>query len=157
MSPCCHTHSVCIFAFESPDTNFQAHELSKECILHSETTLGERVTEAREARGLTQEEAAQRMAVKIVTFKGWESGKTQPRPNKLQMLAGVLGVPFTWLLEGGEEHDPIAEDHNRLAQLEIKVERMRQLQSELGQLCDEIAHEVAVCRQRDLELEELVA
>lgn len=125
--------------------------------MQNDTTLGERVSEAREAIGLSLEEAAQRMAVKTATLKGWETGKTQPRPNKLQMLAGVLGVPFSWLLEGGEEHDPIADGNSRLAQLEHKVERMRQLQAELGQLCEEIANEVAVCRQIDEELEELVA
>lgn len=125
--------------------------------MQNDTTLGERVSEAREAIGLTLEEAAQRMAVKTVTLKNWEAGKTQPRPNKLQMLAGVLGVPFSWLLEGGEEHDPIVDSNGRLAQLEHKVERMRQLQAELSQLCEEIAQEVAVCRQIDEELEELVA
>ena len=125
--------------------------------MHHDTTLGERVAEARESRGLTLEQAAQRMAVKTGTLKSWEAGKTQPRPNKLQMLAGVLGVPFSWLLEGGPEYDPISDGQSRLAQLENKVERMRQLQVELSQLCDEIAAEVAVCRQIDDELEELVA
>lgn len=125
--------------------------------MQNDTTLGERVREAREAIGLSLEEAAQRMAVKTMTLKSWETGKTQPRPNKLQMLAGVLGVPFSWLLEGGEQHDPIIDGNSRLAQLEHKVERMRLLQAELGQLCEEIAHEVAVCRQIDEELEELVA
>ena len=103
------------------------------------------------------DQAAQRLAVKTTTLKNWENGKTQPRPNKLQMLAGVLGVPFSWLLEGGEEHDPITDGHSRLAQLESKVERMRQLQGELSLLCDEIAVEVAACRQIDDELDELVA
>lgn len=125
--------------------------------MHNETTMGERVTEAREARGLSLAQAAQRMAVKTVTLKNWENDKTQPRPNKLQMLAGVLGVPFSWLLEGADEHDPMADGSTRLAQLEQKIERMRQLQTELGQLCDEIALEVAACRKTDEELEQLVA
>ncbi|MDH3741111.1 MAG: helix-turn-helix domain-containing protein [Hyphomicrobiales bacterium] len=125
--------------------------------MQNDTTLGERVSEAREAIGLSLEEAAQRMAVKTATLKGWEAGKTQPRPNKLQMLAGVLGVPFSWLLDGSDEHDPMSEDNSRLDQLEHKLTRMRQLQAELGLLCDEIAHELAEIRKVDEQLEELVA
>lgn len=125
--------------------------------MHNTATLGDRITEARETLGLTLDQAARRMAVKTVTLKNWENGQAQPRPNKLQMLAGVLGVSISWLLEGGAEHDPMGDGPGRLAQLELKVERMRQLQFELSQLCDEIANEVAVCRQIDEELEELVA
>ena len=130
---------------------------NQECILHNRTTLGERVADARETLGMTQAEAAQRMAVKVSTLKSWETGRTQPRPNKLQMLAGVLGVPFSWLLEGREEYDPLAEGPSRLDTLEHKVERMQQLQAELGQLCEEIARDVAEIRKVDDELEELVA
>ncbi|NNE24950.1 MAG: helix-turn-helix domain-containing protein [Rhizobiales bacterium] len=125
--------------------------------MQNDTTLGERVSEAREALGLSLEEAAQRLAVKKATLKSWEAGRTQPRPNKLQMLAGVLGVPFSWLLNGSDEHDPMSDDSSRLDQLELKLTRVRQLQAELGLLCDEIAHELAEIRKVDEHLEELVA
>ena len=68
-----------------------------------ENSIAARLIDAREAAGLTIEEAARRAAVSVRTLKAWESGKTTPRPNKLQMLAGVLNVSIVWLLTGQGE------------------------------------------------------
>ncbi len=121
------------------------------------TTLGERIAEARDARGLSVAQTAQRTAVGSNTLRNWESGATSPRPNKLQMLAGVLGVPLSWLLNGSDEHDPLSDSPSRLDQLEQKIERMNLLQRELFQLSNEVTEEIAAIRKIDEELEELVA
>ena len=67
------------------------------------TTFGDRMTGAREAAGLSQAELAKRLGVKVKTIRGWENDQSEPRANKLQMLAGLLGVSIMWLLSGEGE------------------------------------------------------
>ncbi len=64
------------------------------------TTFGDRMTGAREAAGLSQAELAKRLGVKVKTIRAWENDRSEPRANRLQMLAGVLGVSIMWLLNG---------------------------------------------------------
>jgi transcriptional regulator with XRE-family HTH domain len=63
-------------------------------------TFGDRVAAAREALGVAQAELARRLGVKPQTVAAWEADRSEPRANKLQMLAGVLGVPMVWLMSG---------------------------------------------------------
>lgn len=63
-------------------------------------TFGDRVTAAREAIGLTQEDLARKLGVKLKTVHGWEDDVSEPRANKLQMMAGLLNVSIMWLLNG---------------------------------------------------------
>jgi transcriptional regulator with XRE-family HTH domain len=51
----------------------------------------ERLADLRRARGLTQEQLAQKMGCVSRTVAGWEAGTT-PRPLYLKRLARVLGV-----------------------------------------------------------------
>ncbi len=100
---------------------------------YSETaaTFGDRVAAGREALGLTEEELARRLGVKIKTVRAWEQDLSEPRANKLQMLAGVLNVSFRWLLTGegaGIEapSDTVTEDVAGL------LTEMRQLRGEMA-------------------------
>ncbi|QDC09040.1 helix-turn-helix transcriptional regulator [Oceanicola sp. D3] len=63
-------------------------------------TFGDRVAGAREALGWSQKQLAERLGVKVKTVKHWEGDASEPRANKLQMLAGMLGVSMRWLLSG---------------------------------------------------------
>ncbi len=63
-------------------------------------TFGDRVAAAREARQLTQKALARHLGVATKTVEGWENDISEPRANKLQMLAGVLNVSLPWLLTG---------------------------------------------------------
>jgi len=63
-------------------------------------TFGDRVAAGREALGLSQEDLARKLGVKLKTVHGWEEDLAEPRANKLQMLAGVLNVSLMWLLNG---------------------------------------------------------
>lgn len=63
-------------------------------------TFGDRLAAAREAQGLGQEEFAQRLGVKLRTVRHWEEDAMEPRANRLQMMAGMLGVSLMWLLTG---------------------------------------------------------
>jgi len=64
------------------------------------TTFGDRLAGAREAEGMTQKELAQRLGVKLKTLKSWEDDLSEPRANKLSMMAGLLNVSLPWLLSG---------------------------------------------------------
>lgn len=66
-------------------------------------TLGDRITAARERAGLGSRELAERLGVRHRTLKAWEDDATEPRSNRMQMLAGVLGVSLVWLMTGRGE------------------------------------------------------
>ena len=71
--------------------------------------FGERLRNAREASGMSQKKMANHIGVKSVTVEKWESGKLDPRANRLQMLASLLNVPLLWLMAGSQQvPDPTA-------------------------------------------------
>ena len=63
-------------------------------------TFGDRVAGAREGAGLGQDELARRLGIRPKTLKSWEEDLSEPRANKLQMLAGITGVSLRWLMTG---------------------------------------------------------
>lgn len=63
-------------------------------------TFGDRVAGAREAAGMTQAQLARRLGVKRTTLAAWEEDRSEPRANKLSMVAGLLNVSIMWLLTG---------------------------------------------------------
>jgi transcriptional regulator with XRE-family HTH domain len=64
------------------------------------TTFGDRLAGAREQAGMSQSDLAKRLGVKLKTLKGWENDLSEPRANKLSMMAGMLNVSLLWLLSG---------------------------------------------------------
>ena len=66
-------------------------------------TFGDRVAAARDASGMTQQQLAKRLGVKAATLKAWEDDISEPRANRLSMLAGLLNVSITWLINGEGE------------------------------------------------------
>ena len=66
----------------------------------SAATFGDRLAGAREQAGMTQGDLAKRMGVKLKTLKAWEDDLSEPRANKLSMVAGLLNVSLSWLLSG---------------------------------------------------------
>lgn len=63
-------------------------------------TFGDRLAAARDAAGMTQDQLAKRLGVKHKTLRAWENDLSEPRANRLQMLAGMLNVSIMWLLNG---------------------------------------------------------
>lgn len=66
-------------------------------------TLGDRIAAARQAAGLTQSGLAARLGVGAKIVSSWENDRSEPRANRLAMLAGLLNVSVSWLLTGGGE------------------------------------------------------
>ncbi|MDT8327337.1 MAG: helix-turn-helix domain-containing protein [Roseovarius sp.] len=109
------------------------------------TTFGDRVAGARERTGMTQAEMAKRLGVKLKTLKGWEDDLSEPRANKLSMMAGLLNVSLLWLLSGeGEGPDgpasgDLSPDINEMlteirdirAQLSLSTDRLGRLEKNL--------------------------
>lgn len=123
-------------------TNYYAEEFS---------TLGERISVARERAGLSQEDVARSLAVNTSTLDNWEGDSSEPRANKLSMLAGLLGVSPTWLLHGvGEgvsppdqfENDTVDDTALRerlLAELRSAQEMNAQLQRKIERIVDALS------------------
>ncbi|MEO0390924.1 MAG: helix-turn-helix domain-containing protein [Pseudomonadota bacterium] len=92
-------------------------------------TFGDRVAAARDAAGMTQKQMAKRLGVKLSTLQGWEDDLSEPRANRLSMLAGLLNVSMMWLMTGeGEGLDApvlVAPVNGDLTDLLIEMRDMR--------------------------------
>lgn len=80
------------------------------------TTFGDRLAGAREQAGMSQTDLAKRLGVKLKTLKGWENDLSEPRANKLSMMAGMLNVSLLWLLSGEGQGPEAPEDAAELSQ-----------------------------------------
>jgi len=101
-------------------------------------TFGDRVTGAREARGMTRKQLAERLGVRVRTLESWEEDRADPRANKLQMLAGVLGVSLMWLLTGEGEgvKGPLDPEDPGAAAARSVLDETRQIRAEIGALAE---------------------
>ena len=109
------------------------------------TTFGDRVAGARERAGMSQEDMARRLGVKLKTIKAWENDLAEPRANKLSMMSGLLNVSLLWLLSGeGEGPDApgtgelssditgmLTEIRDIRAQLALSTDRLGRLEKTL--------------------------
>ncbi|GAB2187234.1 helix-turn-helix domain-containing protein [Roseibium sp. LAB1] len=103
----------------------------------SDYTLGERICKARDASSFSTAQLARRLGVKTSTLQSWESDRSEPRSNKLVLLAGILNVSPTWLLVG-RGTPPVSESAptSDLDSMRVALDRVqRQAQA----LADEIA------------------
>ena len=103
-------------------------------------TFGDRVEAAREELGLSQDELARKLGIKLGTLRAWEEDLREPRANKLQMLAGVLNVSLGWLLNGEGEglpdpdgDVPLGHDVNEI------LAEFRQVKGTLNQSAERLA------------------
>jgi len=114
--------------------------------IYSETpdldTMGGRLSRARDAASLTVAQLARRLGVKSSTIQAWESDRSQPRANRLAMLAGVLNVSPSWILYGVGT-SPSEDVHADLARsVHLNFERLRRLQEESNQLIGQIEEDL---------------
>ena len=68
--------------------------------------LGDRIRDLRVARGMTQDDLAQMLDLTRPAVGRWESGRSKPRLDKLEQLAGVLGTTSYYLLNGTDAPPP---------------------------------------------------
>ncbi len=95
-------------------------------------TLGGRISRARDGLNLSTAQLARRLGVKSNTVHDWETDRSEPRANRVTMLAGVLGVSPTWLLTGIGESPAAPEVHSELRVLVTQISRLRDAHSEMA-------------------------
>jgi transcriptional regulator with XRE-family HTH domain len=95
-------------------------------------TFGDRLAGAREAAGMSQSQIARRLGVKKATIAAWENDLSEPRANRLSMMAGMVNVSIVWLLTGeGEGMDaPLDADDTNL-DLAGAVAELRAIRGEM--------------------------
>ncbi|MEM9434572.1 MAG: helix-turn-helix domain-containing protein [Pseudomonadota bacterium] len=104
-------------------------------------TFGDRLHAAREALGLSDKDLARKLGVKLKTVQAWEDDLSEPRANKLQMMAGLLNVSIVWLLNGEGEGPDGAEEQVVLDgdMSELLIE-LRRTKAEFTRLADHLGH-----------------
>ena len=111
---------------------------------NGKVSMGGRIQRAREARGLTISQLARRTGILSKTLHNWETNRSEPRANKLQLLAGVLSIPPLWLLNG--EGSPlelyVMVNTDETANPQAKVDRLLELHQQSSRLMFEIQSEV---------------
>lgn len=81
------------------------------------TTFGDRLAGARERAGMSESDLARRLGVKLVTIKAWENDRSEPRSNRLAMLAGMLGVSLPWLMTGEGDGPEVPQESSPVSAL----------------------------------------
>ncbi|MEL6806783.1 MAG: helix-turn-helix transcriptional regulator [Pseudomonadota bacterium] len=119
-------------------------------------TFGDRVAAAREAAGMTQKELAKRLGVRLATMRAWEDDLSEPRANRLSMMAGLLNVSMMWLINGeGEgltgpvEARPMTDETRNIltelrdlrADMLMRAEQVGRLEKRLRATLDAAPHE----------------
>ena len=109
-------------------------------------TFGDRLAAAREAAGMQPRQLARRLGVRLSTLEGWENDVSEPRANRLSMMAGLLNVSIIWLLTGAgdgvagpeeesqitpEVNDLLAELRDLRGQIMKASERLARLEKRL--------------------------
>jgi HTH-type transcriptional regulator, cell division transcriptional repressor len=101
-------------------------------------TMGGRLSRARDAIELSTAQLARRLGVQTATIQAWESDRSQPRANRLSMLAGVLNVSPSWLLYGVGTA-PVEDTRSEMARtLEAQLERLKRLHEESAEIIGQI-------------------
>lgn len=103
-------------------------------------TFGDRVAGAREVAGMTQALLARRLGVKKATLLGWEQDLSEPRANKLSMMAGLLNVSMTWLITGeGDGMSQPADEVIVAGDFSDILSELREIRSEMRKNADRTA------------------
>lgn len=94
--------------------------------------IGQRLAEARKARSITQEVAAEQIGVSRPTFIALEKGERAARPAEIIKLAALYGQPVSHFVRTAE---PVTDfrPHFRAALEKVKPAEAEQLRAAIGQ------------------------
>jgi HTH-type transcriptional regulator, cell division transcriptional repressor len=109
-------------------------------------SVADRIVRAREAAGFSTAQLARRMGVRTRTLTAWETGRAEPRANRLVMMAGVLNVSPTWLLIGRGAAPNEAD--SELALIRGELAQLRAMQTKAEQIIDRLEAHVATLESR---------
>lgn len=103
------------------------------------STFGDRLARAREFAGMSQAQLARRLGVKTATIRNWESDRSEPRANRLQMVSGLVNVSIIWLMTGEGDGGPMMQDQDagpEVAGLRDVLDQLRDLRIAQDRLAD---------------------
>ncbi|MGB7317427.1 MAG: helix-turn-helix transcriptional regulator [Planktotalea sp.] len=103
-------------------------------------TFGDRLAAAREHENMSQAQMARRLGIKASTLRSWEEDLSEPRANRLSMIAGILNVSMMWLLNGeGEGLDAPHEAENSVDKdLNVILKDMRELRLTMARSAEQL-------------------
>ena len=103
-------------------------------------TFGDRVAGAREQAGMTQKQLAKRLGIRLSTLRAWEDDLSEPRANRLSIMAGILNVSMMWLITGeGDGVDaPVDAEPVSETVRDLMIE-MRDLRADLLKRAEQVA------------------
>ena len=96
--------------------------------------LGDRIREARAAKGWKQKHLAAEVEVEPITVSRWERGATTPDLDVLRLVAEATGRPLGYFVAGDEEH---------AVGLEARVERLEGALTRIEQKLDTLLQRLA--------------
>ncbi len=105
-------------------------------------TLGGRISRTRDELNLSTAELARRLGVRSSTVHDWETDRSEPRANRITMLAGVLGVSPTWLLTGIGEAPVAADVASELRGLVDQLSALRAFHAQMGRTLKKLEAEI---------------
>jgi transcriptional regulator with XRE-family HTH domain len=105
-------------------------------------TLGGRLLRARDASGMSAAQFARRLGVKTATVQAWENDRSEPRANRLSMIAGILNVSTPWLLHGVGEAPADDPRNDAINILQKQVSKLRKAHEESADLLSRIEDEL---------------
>jgi len=91
--------------------------------------VGERIREARAAKGWKQKHLAAEVEVEPITVSRWERGATTPDLDVLRLVAEATDRPLAYFVGSGEEPRP---------DLDTRVDRIEQSLARLEQKFDQL-------------------
>ncbi|MFN3526105.1 MAG: multiprotein-bridging factor 1 family protein [Paracoccus sp. (in: a-proteobacteria)] len=106
--------------------------MSDDIYAENVATLGDRLTAAREAAGLTVAQLADELGVRPETQEGWEVDQAEPGAPLLGQIAARLEVSAQWLLTGAGDAP------QELSQNAVLLEELRELRTLLSEAGDRI-------------------
>lgn len=102
-------------------------------------TFGDRLADARASVGMSQDDLARRVGVKVKTLAAWENDLSEPRANRLSILSGLLNVSLRWLMTGEGEGLPNPDDVHEIPEdVTMILTELRQAQSDLVRMADRL-------------------
>ena len=96
------------------------------------TEFSRRLIKARKDIDFNIADLSRHLGVNPKTIRDWDAARSEPRSNKLSMLAGLLGVSVGWLLAGGEQAE--IDDQS----IKHDVARLRLLMDEMTLIIDRL-------------------
>ena len=96
-------------------------------MVYASCVLGDRIREARTAKGWKQKNLAAEVEVEPITVSRWERGATTPDLDVLRLVAEATGRPISYFVAEGEQEP---------AGLETRVDRLEDSLARLEQKLD---------------------